>query len=290
MSPFRTEKDQKLDDELIKCSGRKAPDLKQSDLKKIQNVSFPRSGHALLRRCLQLYFGEKFIFCEFYSGCKTTPCINPQTNYQKNHDFDLKLENNPSLSYIVQYRHPVETLTSYYRQCLDDSVLKEDSRQKWTAFCNGKLDAWKRFVNKWVVNNENPNTVYVPFSELIDNPEAKLKEIIKFMDPLREPDTDRISEVIGEMDITPRRPIQDFKYYDRQLFMETEKKILKELALLDIKPVFNKRKIPVFYHIPRCAGTFVNFRVIFPNLVQENMVESFYMLVLLKAYLRARDL
>jgi len=270
MSPFRTEKDQKLDNELIKCSGRKNPDLKESGLKKIQNVSFPRSGHALLRRCLQLYFGEKFVFCEFYSGCKTTPCINPQTNYQKNHDFDLKLVNDPTLNYIIQYRHPMESLVSYYTQCLDDAVFEKDDRRQWAVFCADKLDVWKRFVSKWVTNNNNPNTLYVPFSDLIDNPETKLKEIIKYMDPLREPDTDRISEVVDEMNITPRSSIHDFKYYDRQFFKETEKMVLKEMGRLGINPVFNKRKIPVFYHVPRCAGTFIAEQVMWPSLVKEH--------------------
>ena len=110
----------------------------------------------------------------------------------------------------------------------------------------------------------------MPFSDLSDNPETKLKEIIKFMEPLQEPDTERIAEVIDEMSIAPRSFVYDFKYYDRQFFKEAEKTVLKEMARLGIKPVFNNRKIPVFYNVPRCAGTFITEQVMWPSLVKEH--------------------
>src|SRR4030042_821818 len=77
-------------------------------------VTFPRSGHHMLVRLLTRYYaGElgplqdspkiqklaakhhyragKLCYCEYYDHCRTVPCSDTNTNFQKTHALDLKL-------------------------------------------------------------------------------------------------------------------------------------------------------------------------------------------------------
>jgi hypothetical protein len=73
--------------------------------RKIPCVSFPRSGHHLLGRCLKQYFGRDFHYCP--NVFRKAHFKDPKTNYQKNHDFDLSLPNTRAWYYVIQYRHPL---------------------------------------------------------------------------------------------------------------------------------------------------------------------------------------
>jgi len=237
---LKTEKEAKLDTELIKCTDKKK--LPPSSLKKIQNVSFPRSGHALLRRCLQLYFKDKFYFCEFYGGCHESPCTNPQTNYQKNHDFGLRLENNPSFNYIIQYRHPLESLVSLYKLYFNIGVIKEDTKESWIKFCKTNILYWKKFIKKWVIENKNSHAIIIPFNDLLSNTEEILKQTIAYMDPGDEINEKRIKDVIKELNISRRTSIEDFKYYDIKFFKEIEESVKDELKKINLKMIFDSKE------------------------------------------------
>ena len=276
---FRTEQESRLDAELSTCANT----THQSDsiLEKIQNVSFPRSGHALLRRCLQLYFGSEFRFCGYHGGCRKSPCINPQTNYQKIHDFNLKLEINPKLTYLIQYRHPVESLISLYKMYVRIGVIKEDTKENWLHFCNKNIIYWKGFIKKWVIENKNPNVVFVPFTELLNNSKDALRKAIKTMTPGTEIDETKVHNIIQTLNITDRGSIKDFKYYDFNFFKEMEDRAKPELKAIHMRRIFNSnreniistplehisplRKVPVFYHVPKCAGTFMTFNFLYPE-------------------------
>jgi hypothetical protein len=237
---FRAENERKIDMGMVRCTvKRKLPD---SDLKKIQNVSFPRSGHALLRRCLQLYFGNRLRYCQYYKTCKKVPCKNPQTNYQKNHDFDLKLENNPRYNFLIQYRHPLESIISFYKFDLYHGFIKKDSKKAWELACKNKIDYWKKFVKKWVINNKNPNTLFIQYNKMIDHPEEKIKDAILYLAPGENIDGKKVKEIVREMNIKKRVYIKDFKYYDESFFRKMEDSVRKELDLLNLKRIFNKNK------------------------------------------------
>ena len=61
-----------------------------------ESISFPRSGHGPLHNALKRYFGDRLVYCDAqnqrgrHCGCRSVPCVNPMTNFSKNHDFDLK--------------------------------------------------------------------------------------------------------------------------------------------------------------------------------------------------------
>ena len=80
----------------------------------VQGVSFPRSGHHLLVNFLQRYFGGRFAYCEYYNHCQQQPCANPANNLQKSHDFGLELPADGAGDYLLQYRHPLYSITSNY--------------------------------------------------------------------------------------------------------------------------------------------------------------------------------
>lgn len=121
-------------------------------MRKIQCVTFPRSGHHLLVNMLFKYFskdvkypeilggethgkGKEIIragniyYCEFYAHCLTSFCTDPKTNFQKNHDADDLSLKNPDYYYIIQFRNPMHAITSFYNFELYGGWVDKPSRE-----------------------------------------------------------------------------------------------------------------------------------------------------------------
>jgi len=144
----------------------------------IQCVSIPRSGHHLLVDTLLKYYsgdidfsinqGLKgtnpqnycepiragdFCYCAFYKCCQSVPCAKGTTNCQKNHDLDLDLEYNPEWKYIIQYRAPLQFLTSFYNWRFVSAKIRNytavDSKEEWLNFIGHKAmvrHTFKKFL------------------------------------------------------------------------------------------------------------------------------------------------
>lgn len=211
--------------------------ISANSLYKTLCISFPRTAHQLLHRCLETYFREALVYCEFYSHCGQIPCINPRNNFQKFHDLNLNLYNNLSYNFIIQYRHPIESIISWYKLDLESgkSSVNEDNKREWIQFFNNKIVFWQRFVKKWIIENTNPFTYYLNYRNFISEPKTKLQEVIKFMCPTTKIDIDLVSLIVAQNDIRIRGSIKDFKYYDMEFFKEIEKKCAFELALLNLE-------------------------------------------------------
>lgn len=213
-------------------------------LKNIQCITFPRSGHYLLERALHKYFGNKFHYCEFYSHCRHTPCTDPLTNFQKNHDFGLKLPITDSDKYIIQYRNPIASIISWYRmhvwylqnpETASKSLVKKDCKDEWLRFLNEQIEYWRGFVHKWVIDNLHPSTHWLKYEDLIGNPKKYLKAVVKYMMPGEKANVQMIAAIINELDIRSRSDINKFKYYDAHFFEEIEKKVNREMEILKLK-------------------------------------------------------
>lgn len=113
--------------------------------RKIQCVSFPRSGHHLLATCLQQYFCGDFHYCP--NVLRKVHFKNPETNYQKNHDFDLSLPNTRAWYYVIQYRHPIDSVISWYKWEVDNAV-KAEKNTRWRAFINRSLPFWNLYTRR----------------------------------------------------------------------------------------------------------------------------------------------
>ena len=83
-------------------------------MRNIQNITFPRSGHHLIERCIESLFLEEFHYCDYYRHCRQIPCSDPKTTFQKNHDFKLSLSQDKRFHYLVQYRNPLQAIASWY--------------------------------------------------------------------------------------------------------------------------------------------------------------------------------
>jgi hypothetical protein len=215
-------------------------------------------------------------FCEFYRHCGQIPCTDPRTNFQKLHDFDLTVPNVVGRRYIIQYRHPFNSLISFYYWWLQLGETQkrplEDTRDAWEDFLGEpprwrenlrkwrekeislrrcmksslkhhlrrlrrwgyphRLLHWKRFMQKWVIANANPNTHYLCYEEVVHDPEQKLAETVSFMSPGEAVDRDLIERIVGKLDIRERRRYVDFAHYDRGYFRILERDLAPELSFL----------------------------------------------------------
>ena len=269
-------------------------------MKKILCITIPRSGHCLLLNLLLKYFSGNMKYpeiqglntpimcketlsagdlhyCEYYNHCRKIPCIDPHTNFQKNHDYDLSLENNPNYNYIIQFRHPVEVFISWYKFRIkyDKKFLDlktQDIKENWIKFIglqssislknlfhkwnqrqffhqqsrkiksgepSNKLLYWKNFVYKWIINNPNPNTYYLSYYDLIKDPIGKLKDIITLINPEKTPNIRLIHEVVKQQNINYLSTITNFKHWDKNLFKRIEREVSKELKILHFKDILS---------------------------------------------------
>jgi len=140
----------------------------------VQCVTFPRSGHHLLVNLLSKYFSRDinyhtslgkntfqaggFYYCEAYRHCGKTPCINPKVNFQKNHDLGLKLKKNQNFKYVIQFRHYLPSIVSWYLLEVRRNYLK-DYNQEWERFAKKNVVFWKNFIKKWILSTKNDKNI-----------------------------------------------------------------------------------------------------------------------------------
>ena len=72
-------------------------------------ISLPRSGSNLLMNTIRVIINDKIKIgkgiCYSYNECNTVPCsCNPPALITKNHDFDMDIQINKDLTYIVILR------------------------------------------------------------------------------------------------------------------------------------------------------------------------------------------
>ena len=223
--------------------------------RKIQCVSFPRSGHHLLAGCLKQYFAAIFIIAPTFFG--KAHFKDPKTNYQKNHDFDLSLPNTRAWYYVIQYRHPIDSLISWYKWEADTGVKAEkntrwrafinyelpfwnlytrrDTQQRWLQFVKLHIAFWQKFVRKWIIRNQNPNTCFVPYSELVADSCRAIRKVVLFVNPLSPVNLEAISKIVARNDFGIKHQVLDFRYYDTKLFRDIEESVLDELKALKLK-------------------------------------------------------
>ncbi len=209
-------------------------------MRSIQNISFPRSGHHLLVRCLTQIFGERLGYCEYYTHCRTTPCPEPANNLQKNHDFHLRLQWSPQYSYLVQYRHPIEAIDSWFTYRLNHPNRWErwtirDTKWHWHRFFSRKLKYWRRFIEKWVVDQDRDNVLTMDYRDFVRYPRRQLERIVKFVDRENEPDQSRLDWVLKIQEIKARRPIVTHQYYDARWVVDVERQLQPMLERAGIR-------------------------------------------------------
>ena len=217
-------------------------------MRKIQCLTYPRSGHHLLVNILARYFGDvpnfdsrsietgkdrshfsagKFAYCEYYTHCRKTPCINLDTNFQKSHDFNSTVPVKPNQFYVVQYRAPYPAIISGF--ILASEVLKsvDDSEKSWKAYLERNYVRYKRFYKKWVLEQENELCYILKYEELVQNPFDRACEVIEFIDSSSLIDRAKLRAIIENANIFHNKNSEKlFKYYDKQTAEELSGEIV----------------------------------------------------------------
>jgi len=139
------------------------------NMRNIECITLPRSGHHLLVNYLLKYFsnnlrypetnglGNKdvyksvlsagtFNYCEHYNHCRSIPCPDTRVNFKKLHDSHNEVKNYRSKHYIIQYRHPFEWLVAFFEYKIMNQGSKNiyDHHQKdWFEFISKHEDSDK---------------------------------------------------------------------------------------------------------------------------------------------------
>jgi len=198
----------------------------------VQGVSFPRSGHYILVDCLKRYFesyrecllyGEEgvmlppakpgqFSYCEWYTTCRQFPCKDPATTFQKSHDFDLQLPILENQKYIVQWRHPVHALMSYFF-LWSTSVQQEPSQELWNTFFFETLSYWKEFYDKWVRSAATSDRYLIcSYEALMREPVHVLSGVVRMFRLHETPDQKRLEQIVFILDIRERHAWKTFPF------------------------------------------------------------------------------
>ena len=210
-----------------------------TEAEKIQCISFPRSGHHLLVRCLTQMYGEHFQYCDFYNHCRKTPCLDQKTNFQKHHDFKLRFSPSESQRCLIQYRHPVESISSWFELALKQpnvwqKMTLRDDQTSWEKFFDNKLIYWKLFIEKWVLKADAREQMLVPYHVLMQNPVEQLTQIADFIWPMVAVPEFKFEWVLKIQDISPKRTALEFRHCSPEWIENLENELAEYLSQASI--------------------------------------------------------
>lgn len=208
------------------------------------NVSFPRSGHRFLKDHLAQILGSEYRYFDQYRDEDSTG-----KNFAKTHDFQLLGRNiltqefPVDRKYIVQIRHPLESIISYYEFKLHWNQITVDTNQMFKRHLERQLGEWKLFCDTWCLPRMKDRLI-VNYQELYANPLETLVKVCEFMGDCKI-DADNFetakvnfrryfSDSKGQ---SRARRISEFRYFDNEQFKLIEKDLLADyLTPLGIPP------------------------------------------------------
>lgn len=229
----------------------------------VVGISWPRSGHHMLVRLLQLYFGDAFGYCDFYSGkpslddittcCGKLPCkYMERINLTKNHDFDLEAAQLPGQKYLIQYRDFTPSVVSNFELFLRNGG--EDSAASFRKFASAEFSRYLGFTRKWIHSEFGQGQLLINYSTFLQDPAGELARTISYFDPDWKIDDARIARAIAEVDgqkieqrqvqslrksgVHQDRDIRQFRYYKLGLFEDLGNLRLSRQIVIDAFQVY----------------------------------------------------
>lgn len=204
----------------------------------VANVSWPRSGHHLLARILERYFGPRFGYCEYHVPrtdpqlpcCGQFPCTRQDViSMSKNHDFDLASPVPAKVPLIVQWREPLAAIQSEFELALLDGVA--DSPEAFAAFAEKRAATYRRFMAKWL---EAPieTRLAVEYDEFVADPLSIMTDVLALWNdgPVDMGRLQNAIERVSHVSVRQRavhiddrtgvrsdRSVEAFRYYDEEL-------------------------------------------------------------------------
>jgi hypothetical protein len=123
-------------------------------------------------------------YCEIYTCCGQIPC-KYNSDYQKNHDFDLNLPIKDDQKYVFLYRkNKIEQLEAYYRYTYKNTSNDYTSQTEYNnliQFYNDKSYYYDELVNKYVHSNRD-NMLCIDYNEFVNEPHKEFYKIITFFE------------------------------------------------------------------------------------------------------------
>lgn len=214
----------------------------------VAGISWPRSGHHLLARLLQLYFEEDFGYCEHYDQkipcCREFPCNKPdKITLSKSHDHQFKLRNDIEVPTLVQYRAFATSVVSDFELHVLNGGI--DSRENFEAFSVRRANYYVRFLEKWVFSVARGERLVVTYEELTSAPARVLPKVVEFVAPNLPVSAGQIDEackrvngervesgvvtVLKRSGVHGQRNVTDFRYYTQEWFEQ-----LNALTFFDV--------------------------------------------------------
>ena len=196
----------------------------------------------MLVRCLQQMYTDELHYCDYYNHCRKIPCRDPQTNLQKNHDFRLRFVCPESQLCIIQYRHPVEAISSWFELVLREPSWLErltvrDNQKGWERFFAEKVTYWKRFVEKWVLGSQASNRMLLPYHLLVQDSESQLRRIADFVGQGKPLPEFKFEWTLKIQDIESKKRVADFRYCNREWMEEAERGVADVLEAANIPKI-----------------------------------------------------
>lgn len=222
-------------------------------------VSWPRSGHHMLVRLLQLYFGSDFGYCDFYGGkpwvdeidtcCGQIPCAHGDRIWlTKNHDFDLDLPQIEGQQYLIQYRDFAPSVVSNFELFVRNGGA--DTPLSFRKFASGEFTRYLGFIQRWVTSLFAADQLTLNYSTFLSDPHAELSRAVSFLMPDTPVDPDRIARAIAEVDgeeikqgrvkplhksgVHPERALNDFRHYTPALERELHALKLRRHVVMEV--------------------------------------------------------
>jgi hypothetical protein len=265
----------------------------RSPLEPVVGISWPRSGHHMLVRLLQLYFGSAFGYCDYYSGkpavpdlascCGKVPCRHPdRVTLTKNHDFDLAAPQVEGQKYLIQYRDFIPSVVSNFELYLRQGG--EDTALSFRKFASAEFTRYLGFTDKWVHSDFARHQLLLNYGEFLRDPQTELTRVVTFIAPGLHVDHARIVDAVDRVDgekieqkkverltgvgVHKERDVRDFRHYSPALFAQ--------LAAL---------------RLPRECVTGAFLRLLGRNPKEENVLvlQGYESLEALEAFLRGSD-
>jgi len=177
-------------------------------------ISFPRSGRDLIQRWLNGYFLEELSFIgDRNLLVKKIPIDGVfADNYKLIFTHDFNHINKYDRKNIVLFRHPIYSLISWWEYWKkEDAYSDVNNDREFDNFVKNRFEYWKAFYS-YVMSNKTDNIFLIQYSDLIDNPEKSLIELIKFISTESTIDSKKIKETIRK-NLTVGDPIQQKRVF-----------------------------------------------------------------------------
>ena len=144
--------------------------------------------------------------------------------------------------YVIQVRGIIPVIMSNYELFLKVSNA-EDTWDRFVQTSKRWVPYYKRFLEKWVIEScMEDNSILVVYENLVSDFEKQMYEIVKFIEPKEEVDSNKIKLILDAEKISSKRNVEDFRHFNEEHFREYFRQ-----AETDLSPYLRAANIPTHF-------------------------------------------